>query len=90
MNNQRKNTEPLPMRPMPKFPGLKSKMGELNIRQIDIARAILIDATGVSLRMSGKYPWRLCEVYRIMELIGEPLEKVPLYFPEDVVLGKEK
>ena len=41
--------EQLPIRPMPKFPELKSKMGRLNIRQIDLARATLLDATGISL-----------------------------------------
>lgn len=82
--------EQLPIRPMPKFPELKSKMGRLNIRQIDLARATLLDATGISLRMSGKYPWRLGEVYKVMELIGEPLEKIPFFFPEDVVSAKAK
>lgn len=82
--------EQLPIRPMPKFPELKSKMGRLNIRQIDLARATLLDATGISLRMSGKYPWRLGEVYKVMELIGEPLERIPFFFPEDVVAAKAK
>ena len=40
--------------------------------------------------MSGKYPWRLGEVYKVMELIGEPLGKIPFFFPEDVVVAKAK
>lgn len=88
MKNDGKGTQNLPMRPTPVHKELSRELRTLDIRQIDVARATLLDPAGVSLRLSGKLPWRLREVYIIMDMIGQPLEKIPFYFPESVVLGR--
>jgi len=37
----------------------------------------------ISARMNDRSPWRLDEMYRILDLLGHPARDLPLLFPKD-------
>lgn len=67
----------------------KALRGALVAADIDeeyLARKLLRGVCYISQRMMGKKPWALDECYAILDLIGQPPEALPHYFPPN---GKE-
>lgn len=51
--------------------------------QQDVARYLGITAQAIGCKLSGKIPWKLWEVYKICNLLDQPLTSVPDLFPAD-------
>ena len=63
---------------------LRGKLKELEIRQEQLAQMIGLDnQASISHRLTGKLPWRINEMYEIMDIIMEPYDQLHLYFPKD-------
>ncbi len=48
----------------------------------ETARALLISPATYSLKLNGKYPWTLDEMYTQLDLIGCGYDKMSEYFPD--------
>jgi hypothetical protein len=69
------------------FRTLRRKMDDMDIDQGYLAERLNLSVTSLSYRMTGKQPWKLNEMYIIMDLIHEPYDKLHGYFPKN---GKTK
>lgn len=65
------------------FKKLRAKLAEFDIDQAYLSKKLGISQQCVSNRFTGKYPWRLNEMYAIIDLIQEPYELLSEYFPKD-------
>lgn len=66
---------------------LRSKLHEMEMDQVYLAKKLSLTRVCISNRMCGKVAWRINEMYAIMTLINEPAEKLHEYFPKDGKLG---
>ena len=41
-------------------------------------------------RLSGRTPWKIREIYQVMDIIKEPYERIPVVFPPDGVEYKQR
>lgn len=62
---------------------LRGKMREKGINGKYLARKLDTTPQSVSLRMTGKSPWRMDEMYNILSMLGEPDSKLSEYFPRN-------
>ncbi len=53
------------------------------IHQSDVARALLVSVHTVSSKLNGHSEWTLGEAYKLLELLGEPMEALPQLFPRN-------
>lgn len=53
------------------------------ITQLQISDELGICPMAVSHRFTGRTPWRLNEMYAVIDLIREPYDKLHEYFPKD-------
>lgn len=65
------------------FRKLRAILFEMEIDQSYLAEKLGISQQCVSHRLTGRYPWKLNEMYAVMDLIHEPYEKLHEYFPKD-------
>lgn len=63
------------------FRKLRGKLRELDIDQSYMADQLDLCQAAVSHRMTSRTPWRLNEMYIVMDLIGEPYDRLHIYFP---------
>lgn len=68
---------------MRKYASLRAKMQKLNMDQEYIGRQMNMNVMSVSNRFTGKTPWKLDEMYAVLDIIGEPDEKLSEYFPRN-------
>lgn len=60
---------------------LSGKLRQLGIRQKDLAVNLGISKSQVSMRFNGWIPWKINEMYTIMDIIQAPPEELHIYFP---------
>lgn len=65
------------------FRKLRGKLKEMDIDQAYLSEKLSLSEVTISLRMTGKRDWLLSEIYAVMDLIQEPYEKIPEYFPKN-------
>lgn len=65
------------------FSKLRGAMAEHGVDGKEIAKITGIESTAISLRMTAKRPWKLTEMYAIMDALQLPYEQLFLYFPKD-------
>ena len=53
---------------IPLYGRLSSRLRELGLSQSDLAYALGLSPTAISLRMSGKIAWDIREMYRTLEV----------------------
>ena len=71
---------------MPKpFAKLRYAMEEADIERADIARLIGREAAYVNQRFRGEYPWKLDEIYAILDLLKVSPSLMAEYFPKEKV-----
>lgn len=66
-----------------KYTKLKSRMYEMDIRQIDLVPVVGRKIAYISVRMSGKAPWNTAEMKAIGEYLGIPRDQWLDYFIDD-------
>jgi hypothetical protein len=67
------------------FRKLRGKLKEMDIDQAYLGKQLGLTRVCISNRMTGKVAWCLNEMYALMELIQEPVERLHEYFPKDGV-----
>lgn len=68
---------------MRKYASLRAKMQKLNMDQEYIARQMHMNVMSISNRFTGKTPWKMDEMYAVLDIIGEPDEKLSEFFPRN-------
>lgn len=68
---------------MRKYASLRAKMQKLNMDQEYIGRQMHMNVMSISNRFTGKTPWKMDEMYAVLDIIGEPDEKLSEYFPRN-------
>ena len=64
-----------------KYAKLRGALKSHGIEQIDVAEALERSVCYVSHRYTGREPWKQDEMYKMMELINEPFERIHEFFP---------
>lgn len=59
---------------------LKGKIKEVYGRQEDFATAMLLSSVSLSAKLNNKVPFTQSEINKTCELLGIPLEFIPVYF----------
>ena len=67
---------------IPLYGRLASRLRELGLSQSDLAYALGLSPTAISLRMSGKIAWDIREMYRTLEVCRAKPDELHLYFPD--------
>jgi len=63
---------------------LRGALVEKEIDQAYLAKKLgLNQPMSISKRMTGKVPWRINEMYAILDILGVPYEALSEYFPKD-------
>ena len=65
------------------FSLLRGEFTALDLTQEDVAEALGMEPPVLSKRMNNRIPWKLGEMYKVMDLIQQPYHKMHLYFPRD-------
>lgn len=60
---------------------LRGKLRELDIDQRYLGIKLDMCVGSVSARMTGATPWRLDEMYHVMDIINEPYDRLHEFFP---------
>jgi transcriptional regulator with XRE-family HTH domain len=55
-------------------------MAELKIRQDELAEMLGMSRSALSRRMTGRAPWTLPEMLKLLDLIGQPEETLDDFF----------
>ena len=66
-----------------KFLKLRAALYGCGFNFADVGAKLLLSEQAISDRMRGHCEWRLSEIYRVMEMIDEPIEHMGMYFPRD-------
>lgn len=48
----------------------------------DLARAIGMGESTMSMKLNGKAPWTMAEAYAVCDALGVSYEKIPVLFPK--------
>jgi len=65
-----------------KFIKLRAALVEAEMTFKDLGEYLCLSNGRITARMAGSLPWGLDEMYRIMELLDIPTERLHLYFPK--------
>lgn len=69
---------------MAAYSKLRGLLHERDITTEHLAKKLgLRNAASISHRMSGRTPWRMDEMYTILDLCGIPHDQLHIYFPKD-------
>ena len=60
---------------------LSTRLNQLGIRQKDLARILDLTPASISHRFTGRVPWTIDEMYRILEICRAVPEDLHIYFP---------
>lgn len=66
---------------MKKYRYLRGRLAEADISLPRLAEALMRSESYVAQRMAGAAPWEQDEQYAIMDMIGEPDERLHVVFP---------
>ena len=59
---------------------LKMKIKSVYKTQSRMAEAIGISRPTLNLKLSGKAEWRQYEMFKVLRLLGEPIDRIAMYF----------
>lgn len=62
---------------------LRARMREYGWTCADLAEVFGITPQAISNRMSGRHPWNIAEIYKILDLLMIPHHEMYLYFGPD-------
>ena len=68
-----------------RYTELRNAFREAHITQGEIAKELGISEKSMCFRMSGRYPFTLTEVYKILDMRAKPYSDLPKLFPKDGV-----
>lgn len=66
---------------IPLYGRLAARLRELGLSQKDLAYALHLSPTAISLRMNGQILWDIKEMYATLELCRAKPEELHIYFP---------
>lgn len=66
-----------------KYRYLRGRLQQLGIDQKTLGRDFDLSQTSISHRFSGRTPWTMTEMYRMLDICGAKPEEMHLYFPRD-------
>lgn len=66
-----------------KFRNLRGVLRDAGVDQCGLAAALDITQSGVSMRLSGRQPWKLDEMYAVLDMVKKGPEMLPILFPRD-------
>jgi hypothetical protein len=61
---------------------LRHALDDADIDRPYIAKTLGVSNSYVGCRFVGRYPWTVEDAYKILDLLGEPAEKMTEYFPK--------
>lgn len=61
---------------------LSGRLRQLDIRQSDLGEMLGIGAPAISHRMTGRTPWTINEMYRVLDICQDMPDKLHIYFPK--------
>lgn len=64
------------------FRKLKGKLRELELTQEYLCKKLHRSKTYISDRMTGRKSWELDECFEILQILGEPANRLIEYFPK--------
>jgi len=75
--------EAMSVYPQPKrYPLLRGKMAEKGVDGIYMARKLgMGNSSAFSHRLTGRQPWKIDEMYTVMDILGIKYEQMHEYFP---------
>lgn len=65
------------------FSSLRKAMYVNDIQQQDLTRYLLLGVCAINQRFCGKKPWRLNEMYIMMDLLHLPYDQMHVFFPRN-------
>ncbi len=63
------------------FYKLRFALGEADINQMYLSKMLDRSTGYISARMTGKESWTIEDAYKILKILGEPVESLTEYFP---------
>ena len=67
------------------YKALRKVMAIHDMNSADIGRRLMLTQQSISNRMTGRSPWRIDEMYSLMELFGLPYDQLHIIFPPNGV-----
>lgn len=64
-----------------RYTELRAAMRARNVSSNDLAQYLELDPASISLRMTGKRPWKQDEMYAVLDRLGVDHSKLSAYFP---------
>ena len=61
---------------------LAGRLKQLGVRQAELGDMLGLCSTSISHRFTGRTPWSLDEMYKIMVICQAPPEQLHIYFPK--------
>lgn len=61
---------------------LAGRLKQLGVRQAELGDMLGLCSASISHRFTGRTPWSLDEMYKIMEICQAPPEQLHIYFPK--------
>jgi hypothetical protein len=68
---------------MPLYRKLRGAITERGVHIYDLAGHLGVEPMTVSQRMVGRTPWKLDEVYKVMDYLEIPKDQIYDYFPPE-------
>lgn len=66
-----------------KYRKLRAKMLEMGVDAEWLGRKIGLSAASFSHRMTGRIPWKMTEVFQILDILHLPETDLLMYFPRN-------
>lgn len=60
---------------------LTGRLQQMGIRQADLGNMLGLCSASVSHRFTGRTPWTIDEMYKVMDICQAPAEQLHIYFP---------
>lgn len=73
-----------------KYPFLSGRLRQLGLRQGDVARELDLSDVAISHRLLGKTPWKIGEMYKVLEICRAQPDELHVYFPPPPRAAKQK
>ena len=75
--------ESIPINEKRLYSRLRSRMNEYGMDHAYFAKKINISTATLSKRMNARQPWLITEIYRSMDVLQIPYDRMHEYFPKD-------
>lgn len=63
------------------YKALRKAMAIHDMNSADLGMRLMLTQQSISNRMTGRCPWKIDEMYSIMDLFGLPHDQLHIYFP---------